>query len=398
MSWKRTLVILWAANFAVLAGMSLVIPFLPLYIEELGVKSLPSIEQWSGWVFSIQFVTSFVFQPIWGAYADRHGRKVMLLRAGFGMGVMTALMGLVHAPWELLALRFINGIFSGFISMAISLQASVTPEESAGRALGVLQTGSIAGSLIGPLIGGFLAEVIGLRDVFFLTGGMLLLASLIVLIFVHEPPRTAAQKTKARASWRLLLPLWPVFAASLGTQIAMMSIEPIVTIFTKSIYTGRHLQVVAGLVVAASGIANLIGSPILGRLGDRVGQHKILYSALALAAFAFIPQALAHSIGLLLVGRLLLGLFVGGLVPSLNVLVKKMAPQSVQATAFGFNSSALFLGAFIGPLIGSNVAASFGIRSVFYVTMALLLANALAVALNRRLRIPVVAPRASSSM
>jgi len=388
MSWKRTLLILWAANFVVLAGMSLVIPFLPLYIGELGVKSLPAVEQWSGWVFSIQFVTSFLFQPIWGAYADRHGRKVMLLRASFGMGLMTALMGFVHAPWELLALRFINGVFSGFISMSISLQASITPEEHAGRALGVLQTGSIAGSLIGPLIGGVLAETIGFRQVFFLTGVMLLLASLIVLLFVHEPPTTAAQKAKPRASWRVLLPLWPVFAASLGTQIAMMSIEPIVTIFTKTIYSGRHLQVIAGLVVAASGIANLIGSPLLGRLGDRVGQHKVLYTSLTLAALAFIPQALAQGIGLLLVGRLLLGLFVGGLIPSLNVLVKKMAPQSVQATAFGFNSSALFLGGFIGPLIGSNVAAAYGIRSVFYVTMALLLANAVAVASNRRLRLP----------
>src|SRR5579875_2881850 len=144
-NWKRTLAILWVANFCVMAGMSLVIPFLPLYIEELGVHNLPDIERWSGWVFSIQFVTSFIFQPIWGAFADKRGRKIMLLRAGFGMGIMTALMGVVGAPWQLLVLRFINGIFSGFISMSVSLMASVTPEEEAGRALGILQTGNVAG-------------------------------------------------------------------------------------------------------------------------------------------------------------------------------------------------------------------------------------------------------------
>src|SRR5659263_175251 len=135
------------------AGMSLVIPFLPLYVEKLGIHKLADIELWSGWIFSAQFVTAVIFQPIWGKFADKHGRKIMLLRAGIGMGIVTALMGVVSSVWQLLLLRLINGVFSGFISMAVSLQASITPDENAGQALGTLQTGAIAGGLIGPLIG-----------------------------------------------------------------------------------------------------------------------------------------------------------------------------------------------------------------------------------------------------
>lgn len=385
MNWRRTLWILWAANFLVMAGMSLVIPFLPLYIESLGMHSLPEVERWSGWVFSAQFVTSFIFQPIWGAFADRHGRKVMLLRAGFGMGVMTALMGLVWAPWQLLILRLINGVFSGFISMAVSLLASVTSDEDSGRALGTLQTGAIAGSLIGPLAGGALAEAISYRGVFFLTGALLLVASIIVMLFVHENVQTKPKKVKQKANWRVLRPLYPVFIASIVTQVGMMSIEPIVTIYAKTLYHGAHLAIIAGLVVAASGIANLIGAPILGRIGDRVGQRKVLIVGLTCAAIGYVPQALAPNIGVLLGGRLLLGLFIGGMIPSLNVLVKKMAPKEIQATAFGMNSSALFLGNLIGPLIGSSVAASYGIQSVFYVTMSILLGNAISLLFNRRL-------------
>lgn len=385
MNWKRTLWILWAANFMVMAGMSLVIPFLPLYIESLGMHHLAALERWSGWVFSAQFVTSFFFQPIWGAFADRHGRKVMLLRAGFGMGVVTALMGLVGAVWQLLLLRLINGIFSGFISMAVSLLASVTPDEHSGRALGTLQTGAIAGSLIGPLAGGALAEAIGFRGVFFLTGGLLLVASLIVMLFVHENVQVKSQKVKQKSNWRSLQPLYPIFIASIVTQAGMMSIEPIVTIYAKTLYHGAHLAVIAGLVVAASGVANLIGAPVLGRFGDKIGQRKILIIGLTCAAIGYIPQALAPNIGVLLGGRLLLGLFIGGMIPSLNVLVKKLAPKEIQATAFGMNSSALFLGNLIGPLIGSSVAASYGIKSVFYVTMSILLANAFTLLFNRRL-------------
>ncbi|MCY0900654.1 MAG: MFS transporter, partial [Firmicutes bacterium] len=233
-NWKRTLWILWAANFSVTAGMSLVIPFLPLYISTLGIHSLPAIERWSGWVFSAQFITSFLFQPIWGSFADRHGRKIMLLRAGFGMGIVTALMGLVGAVWQLLLLRLVNGIFSGFISMATSLQASITPDAEAGRALGTLQTGAIAGSLIGPLIGGALAEWIGYKAVFYLTGAFLVLASVIVMVFVkeyREPKSDRMSDAKSlsegaltqpvagrMARYRVLRPLMPVFVASTITQ------------------------------------------------------------------------------------------------------------------------------------------------------------------------------------
>ncbi|WP_008339198.1 MFS transporter [Alicyclobacillus acidocaldarius] len=383
-AWRRTLVILWCANFCAAAGMSQIIPFIPLYLAELGLHTERSIDHWSSWVFSAQFVTSFMFQPIWGSLADRYGRKPMLLRAGFGMGVMTALMGLVGAPWQLLVLRLVNGVFSGFIAMAISLQASVTPAENAGRALGTLQTGNIAGSLIGPLVGGLLAEWLGFRGCFFFTGAMLVLASLIVLLFVHEPKGARRARAKVRGSWKSLAGLWPVFLGSFMTQLAMMSIEPIVTIFTRSIYHGAHLTLAAGLVVATSGIANLIGTPTLGRVGDRVGQQRVLLLALFGAACAFLPQALAHALWLLLLGRFLLGLFVGGMLPSLQALVRKLAPEDKQATAYGLNSSATFFGNLVGPLIGGQVAAMYGIRSVFYVTMALLLLNAAVIAANQR--------------
>ena len=389
MNWKRTLWILWGANFFVTAGMNLVIPFLPLYVETLGVHSLPAVERWSGWIFSVQFITSFLFQPIWGAVADRRGRKIMLLRAGFGMGAVTALMGFVFTPWQLLVLRLLNGVFSGFISMAASLQASVTPDEYGGRALGTLQTGAIAGSLIGPLMGGALVEAIGYRGVFVATGVLLCVASLIVMFFVHEDPSARKQKgEQMRGNWKKMGILLPVFIASTVTQVGVMSIEPIVTIYAKTLYSGPHIAFIAGLVVATTGVANLVGAPTIGRLGDRFGQRRVLIVALAMAAVSYLPQALARNIPELLVGRFMLGWFIGGMIPSLNVLVKKLAPPNLLATAFGFNSASLFLGNLIGPLIGSTVAAGFGIRNVFYVTMAFLLVNAVSLLFNRSMDLP----------
>lgn len=387
MNWRRTLGILWASNFFCAAGFSMVIPFLPLYIEELGIRQLHEIELWSGWVFSITFITAVIFQPIWGRLADKQGRKINLIRSGMGLGVITGLMGAVGSAWQLLILRLFNGIFCGFIAMSISLQASITPNEHTGSALGTLQTGSIAGNLVGPLLGGVLAEAFGPRICFYLTGGLLLIASSIIMIFVHEEPHQPKVEVvpSIKGEFGQLKPLFPIFIATTIAQVGMMSIEPIVSIYAKTLYTGPHLFTVAGLVVAVSGIANLIGAPTLGRLGDRIGQRKVLILSLCAAACMYIPQALAGSIAVLLVGRFLLGLFLGGMLPSLNVLVKLKAPKELQAMAFGFNSSSVFLGNLIGPLIGSSIAAFYDIKSVFYVTMTLLLINAVLIYFHREL-------------
>jgi DHA1 family multidrug resistance protein-like MFS transporter len=397
LNWKRTLLILWIADFFGAMGMSLILPFLPLYIEQLGVHSTQAVERWTGWIFASQFIVSVIFQPIWGSMADKYGRKVMLLRAGFGMGIVTALMGLVSHPWQLLVLRIINGVFSGFMSMSISLLASVTPNEQSGRALGTLQSGMVAGSLLGPLAGGMMAEKMGYHHIFFITGAFLCVAGLLILFFVHEEHKpTSKVKQKNKVQWSMVKPLVPVFIASFVTNMGMMSIEPLATVYAKTLYHGMHLEFFAGLVVSITGMANLIGSPTLGRISDKIGQRKVLAVALLMAALAFIPQALAGNITTLLVGRFLLGLFVGGMVPSLNVLVKKLAPIEIQATVFGFNSSSLFLGNFVGPLIGSHVAATWGIRSVFYVTMTILLINSLVIFFNRSLETNLKLKRVAS--
>ncbi|MED2973247.1 MFS transporter [Fictibacillus sp. B-59209] len=388
MYWKRSLWILWPANFLIAAGMSLIIPFLPLYIEKLGVSNIQSVEHWTGWIFSAQFITSFLFQPLWGSLADRYGRKVMLIRSAIGMGTVTALMGLVTEPEQLLVLRLINGLFSGFISMSISLQASVTPDKDAGRSLGTLQTGQIVGTLIGPLIGGFLSEIFGFEGVFFVTGGLILIAGMVVMFFIKEDVAVNKERSiKKKNEWGSLKPLFPVFIAAAITQLAMMSIQPIITLYTRTIYHGSHLTLVVGLISAVTGIANLIGSPILGRIGDRYGQRKVLIFSLIMAAFAFLPQVLATDVKVLLAGRFLLGLFIGGMIPSLNVLVKKLAPPNLQATAFGISSSARFLGNLFGPLLGTFVAAAYNIKDIFYITMIFLLINMVSIVRNKKLEL-----------
>ena len=369
-----------------MAGMNLVIPFLPLYIHGLGVQRTADVERWTGLVYSATFMVSVFAQPVWGRLSDRIGRRVMLLRSSIGMGLIMASMGLVTAVWQLFLLRALMGSVSGFISAATALQATQTPREHAGRALGTLQTGAVTGGLIGPFVGGVLAEWMSLRHIFFVTGGVQLLATVLVLIFVREDykpdPKTASLDT--RSFFQMLRTtgiVLPLFVVSMVLQMGYLAIEPIVTIYVRELSpTAPHLTTLAGAVFAAVGFGNLLSAPRLGRLSDRVGSEKILFWSLVAAALLYLPQAFASSAYVLMGMRFVLGLAIGGLVPSVQALIRRYTPEALQGRAFGYNSSFLMAGNLVGPLLGGFLSGAFGIRMIFFVTASLFAVNAVWVA------------------
>ena len=379
--WKRNLYILWSGCFITMIGSSLVIPFLPLYIEQLGVKEVARIAQWSGLVYSATFMLSAFASPIWGRLADKHGRKLMLLRASLGMAVIMTLMGLVQNVYQLFFLRLLMGVVNGYIPAAITLVATQAPREHSGWALGTLSTGSVAGTLIGPLIGGTLSEIIGLHHVFFVTGGFMLLSFLVSLLFVREefvkPTRTDLTKQEVFKMIKHPKVLVAMFLTTFMIQFANMSIEPIVTIYVKQLAQNMgHVAIVSGAVVSVAGLSNILAAPRLGRLSDQYGARKILMVCLFLAAMVFIPQAFVHNLWQLMGLRFLLGLTMAGMLPSVNSLIKRSVPQSVTGRVFGYNQSAQFLGNIAGPNLGGQMAAYFGIQYVFISTSALLFLNA----------------------
>lgn len=379
--WKRNLLVCWFGVFATSSGLSQIAPVLPLYIEHLGVHDLAAIERWSGIAFGITTLIMAVFSPIWGRAADKYGRKAMLLRASLGMAIVVSAMGFVHSVYQLVGLRFLQGTISGFYSGAITLIATQTPRERAGWALGTLSTASVGGMLFGPLFGGYLSEAFGFRSVFFSTGVLLMIAFLLSLCFVQEHFTVTQEKVLSfKEVWkRIPNPglILTMFVTTFVLQLALYSIEPIITVYVGQITQDlSHIALISGLVFAASGLASVIAAPRLGRLSDKIGPHKVMLGALIVAGVLFIPQALVHS-PLELIGlRFLLGIATAGLLPSVNTLLKCSIPDEVAGRAFGFNQSAQFLGTFSGAVLGGQVAAVFGIHYVFFVTSLLLLLNA----------------------
>jgi len=393
--WKINLVVLWIGQFFVMAGTTMITPFLPLYLQEMGMHDTHQVAIWSGLIFSSSFVTSFIFQPIWGGVADRYGRKMMLMRSGYGMAIVMCLMGFAQSAWMLLALRLLNGTISGFNPASVTLLSATTPKDKVGFAMGMLQSGGVAGSIFGPLIGGLLADTIGYSKIFFLTALLLVAASLLVTFFVHEKfdreAALAAPRVSLVDSFRELAhvrELPALFAVTFLFQFALLAPSQLLPLFVQELHGAgaANLAFFAGLVSSANGISNMLVSPLLGKLGDRFGSERVLNICLLGVALSFIPQSFVTAVWQLFVMRFLQGLFMGGLLPSVYSLIRKFTPDGMESRSYSLNTSTLALGNVLGPITGGLLSPLFGIQGVFLLSAVLLLLNAFWVrqSLNRR--------------
>lgn len=383
LNWKRNLTITWFGCFLTGAAFSLVMPFLPLYVELLGVKDHESLNMWSGIVFSITFLFSAIASPFWGNLADRKGRKLMLLRSALGMAIVMLLMGLAQNIWQFLVLRACLGLLGGFIPNANALIATQVPRAKSGWALGTLSTGGVAGALLGPLAGGLLADSYGLRPVFFITASVLFCCFLLTLFFIQERFEPISRKAMLSAKQvfaslknrRLVLSL---FITTMIIQVATGSIAPILTLYVREL-AGHvsNLAFISGMIASVPGVAALISAPRLGKLGDRIGPERILVVALIASVVLLFPMAMVQNTWQLGILRFLLGAADGALLPAVQTLLVYNSTNQISGRIFSYNQSFRDIGNVTGPLMGSAVAASYGFRAVFCVTAAVVLFNAI---------------------
>ncbi|MBY3620044.1 MFS transporter [Acinetobacter sp. CUI P1] len=383
-TWKVNLLVLWFGQFLVNAGMTMITPFLTLYLaKDLGVQGEHEIGIWAGLIFAANFLTSFIFQPLWGKLADKYGRKIMLLRSSFGMAIVMVLMGFAQSPMQLLLLRLLNGTISGFNPASIALVSGTTPKARMGFSMGLMQSGSVAGTILGPLIGGFLADLIGFRPIFYVVGALLFIASLLALFLVKEKfdRAEAAQEPQVSVMEGLKelikIPQLPaLFGVTFLLQFAMISPMALLPLYVEKLNgPAANIAFLAGMVSAVTGISNMLASPLLGKLSDKVGAHRILTYALIGASLFLIPQAFVTSVWQLIIVRFLMGIFMGGLLPSVNALIRSYTPDGKESRAFGFNGSTLSLGNMLGAIIGGFLSGYIGIEGLFIISGSLLLLN-----------------------
>jgi MFS transporter, DHA1 family, multidrug resistance protein len=370
-------------QFIMTMAFSFLSPIMPLFLPELGVRSEAGIAVWAGILNgSTSFVAAFA-SPLWGRLADKHGRKLMLLRSSCAIAFFTALMGMALNVWQFFAARALMGAFAGFSATAMALVASQVPEQRLGYALGLLSTGQLVGSLIGPVIGGVLADITGsYRIPFYCTSAITFAAMFLVWKGVHEqfvPPEEGHRRRSGLRGLAFLIGaagLLPLFFVLLMAQFGTRAVQPVVTLFVQQLVGDRpDLATLGGIAFSVTGLAGMMAVPALGRRADAIGYRRVLLICLAGATLTSLPQAFVHGYWWFVAWRFGVGLFIGAVVPTANALIGRMVSRGERGAVYGMTSSATFLGNSLGPLTGGAIAASLGLRYVFLITAALLLVN-----------------------
>jgi MFS family permease len=367
-------------SFTNVTAMTLLLPFLPIYVEHLGVKSHAAIVQWSGIAYGVSFLGAGVLAPVWGRFADMYGRKLILMRASLAMAICMSLIGVSQNIWQLVALRLLAGLLGGYASGAVVLVATRTPKERAAWALGTLSTGTMAGTLLGPLIGGVLPGLIGLRETFFLSGGAIFVAFIATCLLIHEDPASIPGRARRVAgAWSMIPDRRPIVAmlvTAMLLMLAAMSIEPIITVYVAQLVPEESVVFTAGLVMAASAVGSVLAAPKLGRLADRVGPWNLAIGSLVVCGLLLVPQAFVTNAWQLIGLRFLMGMSLAGLLPSINATIRHNVPAGGAGMILGYSTSAQYAGQVLGPLAGGFAGGHFGMRSVFLATTVIMFCGA----------------------
>ncbi|MDB4896592.1 MAG: putative multidrug efflux protein [Firmicutes bacterium] len=375
--WRRNIYVLWLAVFISAICWTMVMPFTPLYLEQLGVSH--SAELWSGIIISASAVCNMLMSPVWGAVGDRYGRRLMMLRAGLFLAVGYVLTALVTGPNSLLLVRMLIGGLTGFVPMAIALVGVSTPQQEVGKALGLVQTAWPAGAIIGPVVGGAAADWIGIRGSAWASAVMIAVVTAMVMLMVKEefaPPPANRQNIladlKVAASHQVLMVIVLITAAS---QASIMALEPVLVPFVKQIAGVNAPGWLSGLLFSIPGVAFVLMTPWWSRRGAKIGYVQTIATGMLGSGLLYLCQTFVTGPWQLGGLRLVSGVAGAAIGPGVAVLLATAVPRELRGRAFGLNQAASSLGSVVGPLLGGFIGSYIATRGVFVLTAVIYFAG-----------------------
>ena len=384
--WKRTYWVVWLANLVTSVGMMSFLVFFPAHLEDLGVEG-SAVAIWSGLVFGGAPLMASVMTPIWSALGDRFGRRLMTVRAMLAITVFVGAMAFATAPWQLFALRLCQGFFSGFVAPSITLVSVAAPVHRQGLVAGSLQTALALGSIIGPLIGGFVQPRYGLEAVFVGVSCASLVSATLVWFLAREDARDRQQVARGvapmeilRGSLKDLEGVWsnPRMRAALQLLFWMLlavgASNPLMELYVRELGASPgQTSVLTGLVTSAFAATSLVAMPIWGAYGDRVGHATAMRRCALLGVAALVANALASSLAMLFVVRIALAAAMAGASPLPYGLAASEVPVERRGGAMGAVFSARTLAVASSAMVGGALSQLVGIRGLFALGAVLLL-------------------------
>lgn len=365
MNWKIALAVLTSSTVLMSASYTMLIPFLPMYLMvELGVEQA-DVNWWSGAVFSISFLIAGIMAPIWGAIADKRSRKLMAIRASACLAISYFLGALVQTPMQLFWVRVFQGLSAGLWPATLAIMSSYAPQKRLGFCMGVMQAGLTAGGVLGPLVGGLLADYLDMRTTFMVAAVALGLITTIMVFVIKEPKRVKTvvpdKKTEPARPSPLRIPVVQrmLFAAAV-VQMSILLTQPVLPLYIAELQGSMdRIVLISGIVFSIVGISGVIASPPWGMLGQSWGYRPVLYLTIFLSGIFGIVQAIPHDLVQFTIWRFIGGLTFAGIFPAINAVLTQSTDPADRGKVFGYSYSVQQFGSVLGPILGGALATWF---------------------------------------
>jgi MFS transporter, DHA1 family, multidrug resistance protein len=376
--WQRNTNVLWIASFIAMIGMNACLPFLPLYVRVLGVTDFAEAQRWTGFVYSGAFVLSIFTVPLWGALGDKYGKKLMIVRAIFGLTLAMFLMGFAQNVWQLFFLRIFQGGVSGFIAASVALVSSTAPEHKRGYAISFLQTSISAGMVVGPLLGGVITDTFGVRNLFTIVAAFCFVSGLVVVAYVEEVPNPDAANSvtpgvleNIRFAWQTPL-LREVLLCIVVVQAGLNFTPPIMAyFFEQKGAPAQFLATITGVSIGLVGVLTVIVAPRWGIMSDRRGFTWVMIRILPWLGLATVLQGFVPRYEWIFPLRVVIGIFAGAAIPTLYAALSKHSPNERNGGIIGLASSATLVGGLVAPILCGWIASTIGMTWCFVISGAL---------------------------
>lgn len=378
MSWKILLAMMVTFALMMSSSYTMLIPFLPIYMQsELGATA-DNVSLWSGVTYAITFAISAFVSPIWGKLSDKMGKKPMIIRASFLLAITYFLGGIVRTPFELFLVRAFQGIASGLWPACLVMMSACVPKNKIGISMGLMQSANICGGIIGPLLGGILATAFGMRNSFYVGAVALSLITVTTILFIKEPP-VAPEKEINKAQNTSYLSfikdknILILLLCVCMTNLVILQIQPIVSLYVQQLsHNSDKAVLLTGFIMSLGGIAGALASPLWGKTGQKVGFYKTITLAFISAGLLMSLQGVPNSLVLFGLMQFLCGLGFSGIFPSANSILVLLTPPSSRGMGFGSLFSAQMIGGAIGPVIGGVIVSFMSFNTVYIISGSIL--------------------------
>ena len=379
--WKKNLPVLWLGVFLCCASYTSCIPFLPVYLlRELGVAP-EEVNFWAGISFAVTFLGCTVMAPYWGALADHVGQRKMAIRAGYGLALSYFLTGACQDMYQLIGVRILCGLVAGFVPACMSMASSSLPESRMGWGMGLMQTAMASGSIMGPLMGGYMASWFGMRMSFYVGSLALFAATTAVMLVVKDMTILQKGDFSAISLWRDLKDslcnkeLRFIMFMFFMIQTCVMTIQPLITLYVGQLMgaMGDEAVKMSGVIFSLAGFAGILAAPFWGKRGQRYGFVRIFALVTFAAGFINLFQIFIQDVWQFAAIQFIYGLFLAGAVPNINADLTVVTDKNTRGKAFGLSTSANQFGGVVGPLLGGALGAVLATRYVLVATGCILM-------------------------